>query len=58
MRYTIIIILSLSFPALALESNVSNDTNHSSRSLQKKIQMEAGQNICNPHKELHMVPFN
>ena len=54
MRYIIMIIcLSLSFPAMAFD-----DSNTSSKTLQRKIQQDVGQKICNPEEELGMTNFN
>ena len=58
MRYIVIIFLGLSLPALAFGLNIQNDTNTSSKILQRKIQQDAGKNLCNPGQELHMTPFN
>lgn len=61
MRYIITILLALSLPAMALESNLSDlkQNGSNARILQMKIQQKVKRgDICAPDKATHLPYFN
>lgn len=58
MRYIVFIMLTLSLPAMALESSPSKNISDTTKTLQQKIQKKIGNSMCDPREELKVPTFN